>query len=97
MSKRKPCIEYYWSREVSGHTHDKGHPEPVTEWRVNWRLKGANGEIMCQSTQGFRDKADAERSVLQVAHAFYNLGSYVPLDRGVLDYFKHAGPGRKPS
>ncbi len=60
MAARKPRVEYYWCADPS---------KPVTpdNIRVNWRLVGANGEIMCQSTQGFRDEADARRSVLAVA------------------------------
>ena len=87
MSTRKPKIEYYWTTETK-RVPISGKMADVDDHKVNWRLKGANGEVMCQSTQGFRDKTDAERSVMQVAHAFYNL-----------DYFKHrhTGPGRKPS
>lgn len=79
MAKRKPKIEYYWSFHV---IHD--------DYRVNWRLVGANGEIMCQSTQGFRDKTDAQRSVEAVSSLLRADALYGPTLREV-------GPGRKPS
>lgn len=72
---KKPSIQYFWS----------GTKDPV----VNWRLIGANGEILCQSTQGFRDKADARRSVCTVGLA---LTGYHPTD----DNVREVGPGRKP-
>lgn len=85
MSARKPKIEYYWWRTCIDHACDVHG-----EWRVNWRLVGANGEIMCQSTQGFRDKADARRSVDAVASVFF----------GVPDAHhevREVGPGRNPA
>lgn len=81
MSARKPKIEYYWARVWTD-------PETI-EHRVNWRLVGANGEIMCQSTQGFRDKTDAHRSVDRVGDLF--------ADRDVgFTSIREVGPGRKP-
>lgn len=75
---KKPKIEYYWVNT----NHDENW------WQVNWRLVGANGEIMCQSTQGFRDKVDAQRSVDAVAYLFSsNWGS---------ETLRIVGPGRKP-
>ena len=79
MAARKPKVEYYWAWRA-------GTLAPV----VNWRLVGANGEIMCQSTQGFRDKADARRSVCAVG---LTLTGYHPTD----ETFREVGPGRKPS
>lgn len=61
MATRKPIVAYYWTNLSSG----AGEVGPF----VNWHLKGGNGEIMCQSTQGFRNKADARRSVIGVALA----------------------------
>lgn len=29
----------------------------------DWRLLGKNGEIICQSNQGFRDRHDAKRAI----------------------------------
>ena len=79
MAARKPRIEYYWSANpwVDGRIDPK----------VNWRLVGANGEIMCQSTQGFRDKIDAHRGTLAVAAVFC----------GDIDKVRQVGPGRKPA
>lgn len=72
---RKPRIEYYW-------TDTKQGP------RVNWRLLGINGEVMCQSTQGYRDKTDAQRSVDGVR---WSLTPH-PGDKP----YREVGPGRKP-
>lgn len=30
--------------------------------KFDWRLLGANGETICSSSQGFRDRTDAERA-----------------------------------
>lgn len=78
MATRKPRIEYYWTQLT-----------PLSEHRVNWSLVGANGEIMCQSTQGFRDKTDAQRSVMAVFDVLASGGC----ERG----YREVGPGRKPS
>lgn len=78
MAARKPKIEYYWQ-----HREQFPNEEPV----VNWRLVGANGEIVCQSTQGHRDKTDAKRAVQGVAGLFH----------GDVDQIKHVGPGKKPA
>lgn len=77
MAARKPKVEFYWFVSNVG-------------YKVNWRLVGANGEIMCQSTQGFRDKTDAQRSVQDVAEIF-------GWDGLALDWLvREVGPGRKP-
>lgn len=90
MATRKPKIEYYWASEWQGGTLEAGTFR--SEWVVNWRLVGANGETMCQSTQGFRDKTDAQRSVDAVAEL---LGGDLDwaMDGGKL---REVGPGRKP-
>lgn len=80
MSNRKPKIEYYWTEAATNRW-------PV----VNWRLVGSNGGILCQSTQGHRDKTDAQRSVLAVLRAFSVIAE--PDAIGV----REVGPGRKPS
>lgn len=80
MVGRKPKIEYYWVPSVSS----------VTGSVVVWRLVGANGEIMCQSNQGFRDKADAQRSVMSVVR---DLTGYPQFNI----YAREVGPGRKPA
>lgn len=77
---RKPKIEYTWT-PVRRRGFTANH-------KVNWRLVGANGEIMCQSNQGFRDKADAQRSVQAVAAALQG-GDPLP--------YREVGPGRKPT
>lgn len=76
---RKPKIEYYWS--LMAHN---GY-----EYFVNWRLVGANGEIMCSSSQGFRDKTDAQRSINDIGALFYG-EDFMGHD------LKEVGPGRKP-
>lgn len=84
MAARKPRIEYYWAANpaavISG-----------TDAKVNWRLIGANGEIMCQSTQGYRDKRDARRAVRAVMDVF-GTEELVSVDLIV----REVGPGRKP-
>lgn len=79
---RKPRIEYYWTSQwVKCGSYEQ---------RVNWRLLGINGEVMCQSTQGFRDKTDAQRSVDAVRRVFWD-------DDGALEPgYREVGPGRKP-
>jgi uncharacterized protein YegP (UPF0339 family) len=90
MSTRKPKIEYYWTP-----VGFKTTKTADIDYRVNWRLVGANGEVMCGSNQGFRDKTDAQRSVLQVTHVFEGLTPVIPLD-GALNV-REVGPGRKPA
>lgn len=82
MPARKPKIEYYWS-PVDG-------PGVCFDHRVNWRLIGANGEVMCHSNQGFRDKTDARRSVDAVLCALIGVAFTNHSCREV-------GPGRKPA
>lgn len=88
MAARKPKIVYYWvftyPRDESGKIIEK---PPV----VNWRLVGANGETMCQSTQGFRDKTDARRSVDTVVSVLLGVNAALSTD------VREVGPGRKPS
>lgn len=83
MAARKPRVEYYW-------TQTRAARSKVWVPQVNWRLVGANGEIMCQSTQGFRDKADARRSVCAVG---LTLTGHHPTDQNV----REVGPARKPA
>lgn len=78
--KRKPKIQYYWSGSLT---------DPV----VNWRLVGGNGEVMCQSTQGFQDKTHARFSVNAVA---LRLGSWGLDDPDVQKHLREVGPGRNP-
>ena len=87
MAKRKAKIEFYWTTGVVKTGDFLDYHGPV----VNWRLKGANGEVMCQSTQGYRDKTDAVRSVDAVASLLFGT-----LVEGVLTMPKRVGPGKKP-
>lgn len=88
---RKPKIVYYWT---SNHKRMRvsGVVRVVSDHKVNWRLVGANGEVMCQSTQGFRDKRDARRSVEAVWSALLGMtqpdGMLMP---------RQVGPGMKPA
>lgn len=83
MAVRKPRIEYYWSTQIV----DVNAEVSETRHVINWHLVGANGEVMCQSTQGSRDKTDAIRSTTAVAGMF----------NGDVDAIKHVGPGKKPN
>lgn len=83
MPARQPKVELYWVRNpvIASLTNDS--PAHL----VNWRLKAANGEVLCQCTQGFRDKADAMRNLTAVAGVFF----------GDVDRVRVVGPGKKPS
>lgn len=82
---RKPKIELYWT------------PVPHTEggfaYFVNWRLVGANGELMCSSNQGYRDKTDVLRSVRAV---MYLLAAGADDDGTVAIGVRIVGPGKRP-
>lgn len=86
MAARKSKIEYCWAPIP--------HEEGGQSWFVNWRLVGANGEIMCQSTQGYRDKTDARRSVDAVTLLLCK-PTYV--DGNAVYGLREVGPGRKPA
>lgn len=78
MPARLPKVELYWLV----------HQEfPTNRVEVNWRLKAANGEVLCQCTQGFQDKTDAMRNLTAVASVFF----------GDVDRVRVVGPGKKPS
>lgn len=78
MPARLPKVELYWGHVAEGVDAYPG---------INWRLKAANGEVLCQCTQGFRDKTDAIRNLTAVAGAFF----------GDVDRVRVVGPGKKPS
>jgi hypothetical protein len=97
---RKPKIEFYWSLEKKSREEiraeraaDKAkgiiwpniYEGRLTRDVINWRLVGANNEVMCQSTQGFLDRASARESVARC--------------RQLLDFdsTRMVGPGVKPS
>lgn len=81
MPARQPKVELYWT------AHTPAEPLAPDEQRVNWRLKAANGEVLCQCTQGFQDKTDAMRNLTAVAGVFF----------GDVDRVRVVGPGKKPS
>lgn len=103
MAKRKPRVEFYWTPVTRA---DQQRAEGgllanmkintvagrrVIDHKVNWRLVGANGEVMCQCTQGFRDTIDAQRSVVACGHQLFNAGNGL-----LLTAAKFVGPGKKP-
>ena len=89
MAQRKPRIEYYWR---------DGKHEGLFVPVVNVRIVAANGEVVGQITQGFRDKTDARRAVNALAEA---LGIPVEAVGGQWvqnsTALREVGPGRKPS
>lgn len=78
MAARIAKIELYWVV----------HQEfPTNRVEVNWRMKAANGEVLCQCTQGFQDKTDAMRNITAVAGVMH----------GDVDKIRIVGPGKKPA
>lgn len=102
---RKPKVEMYWTTEkkskeelAAERARDKAtlkrtgqeYPAPSpTRQVINWRLVGANGELMCQCTQGFTSRQGAEESIERCGNLLY--------EAGLFDGPKMVGPGRKPS
>lgn len=84
MAARKPRIEYYWTG---------GAPNTSADPKVNWRLVGGNGEVMCSSNQGHQDKTDARRAVARVASVFGGELAH-QIEFGTI---REVGPGRKPA
>lgn len=92
MAARKPKIEYHWTwRMLRGPKGGQTKRIDPDSYRVNWRLIGANGEVMCGSNRGFRDKTDAQRAVDAVASTLFGRAS----PNGLL-LPRHVGPGKKP-
>lgn len=91
MAARKPKLMMMWVMQrvtttLAGVTKASMQP------RVNWKLVGANGETMCQSNQGFRDKTDAIRNLRECGKwLLYVDGVYPSLSPRVV------GPGRRPN
>ncbi len=83
MAARVAKIELYWTFVATG----GNRLDPVGHYVVNWRMKAANGEVLCQCTQGFQDKTDAMRNVQAVAGVMH----------GDVDKVRIVGPGKKPS
>lgn len=93
MAARKPKLELYWSPAHPVLAPKGGIPIPPN-YEVNWRLVAANGEVLCQCTQGFQDKTDAMRNVEAVAEIFGGVGSVNWEQRAGL--LRIVGPGKKP-
>jgi len=91
----KATIEYYWSpKRVTKIVQNK----PVADHEVNVRILGANGLIVGQITQGFKDKRDARRGVNALCEAL----GWDSEQEGVLGHLiserlvQERGPGAKP-
>ncbi|RZJ18696.1 MAG: hypothetical protein EOO54_15375 [Haliea sp.] len=100
MAARKPQIRYSWALQPCGAEDPDGFMRDGPHglryaWRVNWALIGGNGEIMCQSNQGHRDKTDARRSVETAATLLGGLMASVDAQIEFGD-LREVGPGRKP-
>lgn len=103
---RKPKVEMYWSMERktkdelaaeraaakfrAAYTGDEVEHVIVTRDVINWRLVGANGEVMCQCTQGFTSRQSALESINRCGVLLANAGCTGPKEA------KITGPGRKP-
>lgn len=105
MSTPNPKLEHYWANVQKTRAQIErdcavagvGVPVPAYHMAVNWRLIAANGEVMCQCTQGFRDKADslrnAETVLYVLLHGRTRANFALPMPLGV----RSVGPGKKPS
>lgn len=102
MPARKAKVEMYWSTEKKSKEEiaaekaaDKAKgivwKGTAAHWRqvINWRLVGANGEIMCGSTQGFTSREDVKRSIARCGELLWRAHPSVNSDTV-------KGPGRKP-
>lgn len=87
MPARLPKVELYWVPVYGPCSTGMNGPDEIVDAKVNWRLKAANGEVLCHCTQGFQDKTDAMRNLTAVAGAFF----------GDVDRVRVVGPGKKPS
>jgi hypothetical protein len=96
-----PTIEYYWSTptRVVGGTGEIGNPFRYADGTpvVNVRIMAANGLLVAQITQGFRDKHDARRGVETLAACFRAVPDpHLLSDLVALKALKEVGPGPKP-
>lgn len=87
MAARIAKIELYWVPVYGECTTGMNGPDEVVDAKVNWRMKAANGEVLCQCTQGFQDKTDAMRNITAVAGVMH----------GDVDKVRIVGPGKKPA
>lgn len=59
--------------------HDaKSTPDEIQRWW--WHLVAANGEVVCRSSESYRDKADAKRGCTDAAHAMAEVNEIRVLD-----------------
>lgn len=82
---RRPKITFRWAKQRVADKDGKRQYEQ----RVFWSVTAANGEVICSSSQGSRDKNDAMRSVCAATRNFIALGKQVMED-------VTEGPGPKP-
>ena len=97
MGKRTARIEYTWaSQRVAEGTPGAFALVNLTglKWwygyRVTWALYGANGEFVCGSNQGAKDKRDARRQVQTAIDLLTDVSGGAPLS------CREVGPGRAP-
>jgi hypothetical protein len=90
MAARKPRIVYAWVTRKLSARGARRLGEPRVKVECFWSLVGANGEHMCSSfPEGYRDKADARRAVMDAIHAFTG-------DYQFKVYAREVGPGPRP-
>ncbi len=104
MPARKAKVEMYWttekkSKEEIAAEKAAGKAKGIIWQRtdvfrhvINWRLVGANGEIMCSSTQGYTSREDAKRNIERCGNLLWNA-----MNSSAFDSPKITGPGRKPA
>lgn len=104
MPARKARVEMYWttekkSKEEIAAEKAAGKAKGIIWQRtdvfrhvINWRLVGANGEIMCGSTQGYTSRQSARESIARCGHLLFGAGSNLTPTTAA----KITGPGRKP-
>lgn len=61
-------------------------------WKIDWRMLGANNEIMCSSNQGFETMSHARASIVSVMRACGNTDFTFAVNM----YFREKLPGKKP-
>lgn len=97
MAARKAKVEMYWTTEkkskdeIAAEKAAQKVPGPVDKTRdvINWRLVGANGEVMCQSTQGYTSRQSARESMDRCGYMLHRVNS-------LFGNAEVKGPGRKP-
>lgn len=101
MPARKAKVEMYWSTEKKSKEEIAAEKaankikgiiwQRTDQFRhvINWRLVGANGEIMCGSNQGYTSREDCKRSITRCGELMYS----AMMNGDVVI----KGPGRKPA